>query len=175
MIVEEPRQEVMLGTTARLLLAATISVCAVQLGCTVLDRNAWPLCSYNMFNRVPIVPTPYLGVVLIENDGTRTEVLPGATIPVEFFRASDVLLEAYQGRDRSKQAAFSGTVLDRLNVQPWGAFDETMAAATPRSGSAFIGLELHARWLDVTQPVVRPAAAKHSEAMYWWTYAEASP
>jgi hypothetical protein len=64
------------------------------------------------------------------------------TLPVEFFRAYDMVDLIYAGKDDDKKQAFSKSLLRRLNHEPWGRFDEVYPAARPPTASAFVGLEV---------------------------------
>jgi hypothetical protein len=94
----------------------------VQLGHTLLDRNTFPFCSYNVF---------------------AFQAPARLVAPLEFFRARQVVMRAVVGNDDPVRGESVATqLLRRLNEAPWPAFDETLASARPAPGTRFVGLEV---------------------------------
>jgi hypothetical protein len=109
----------------------------------------WPFCPYDMFAFPTDYNVIYHRIVLTEADGTQQVVDPGNVLPVEFFRAnvlfallfgsgSDRRMQRWYGvgRDENLKRTICQAALRRLNSDPWRAFDETFAAARPRSRGA---------------------------------------
>jgi hypothetical protein len=134
------------ATSARrraLLLFLLAAFFAVQLAHTVADRNTWPFCSYNVFSFLPPLRLPVPRAVLHQDDGAEQVVPLGRVVPLEFFRARQVLLNVLmRGDDPLQGERVAAALLRRLNEAPWPAFDETLASARPAPGRRFVGLDL---------------------------------
>lgn len=125
---------------------------AVQLLHTVFDSNRWPFCSYNMFNRTMPLQLWTLRARLRDSGGQTQTVDAARLLPVEFFRARDMLHSVYvAGRDESLKQGLARLILARLNASPWRAFDETFASPRPSAGASFVSLELLAWRLDLSR------------------------
>jgi hypothetical protein len=123
---------------------------ARQLACTWTDRNSWPFCSYNMFNRVLPERIAQPRVVLVDDAGPTGPMPVYGLLPLEFFRVMSVSSAVYLGgTDAATRDRFTERMLDRLNDHPWRAFDEVRASVRPRSGR-FTGLDLYEVWIDLS-------------------------
>lgn len=126
-----------------LLLALLALLFGAQLAHTVADRNTWPLCSYNVFSYLPPARLSVPRAVLHQDDGATQVVALGKLVPLEFFRARQVILDVLvRGDDPLQGERVASALLRRLNERPWPAFDETLASARPAPGRRFVGLDL---------------------------------
>jgi hypothetical protein len=115
----------------------------IQLFHTFVNVNHWPFCSYNMFNVTTPSRVITLKAILYQADGSRQTVSPGRILPIEFFRANNLVSEVYRKSDqREVQDLLSADIIFRLNNAPWGAFDETFSSARPIGDSPFTGIEI---------------------------------
>ncbi len=121
----------------------------MQLGHTLKDRNTFPFCSYNVF--AFLAPTRLVTprAVLRQSDGA-TQVVPlGRVVPLEFFRARQVVMRQVVGSDDPVRGErIAAGLLRRLNEAPWPAFDETLASARPAPGTRFVGFDVELFVLD---------------------------
>lgn len=101
---------------------------AAQLGTTLINRNFWPFCSYNMFNAATTEDRE-LHAHLKTPEGWTEAQRPDRLIPVPFFRAT-AILDFFFVREHSDAEAtiMSQSILRRLNAGRWRAFDEVRAA-----------------------------------------------
>ena len=100
------------------------------------------------------LPNPVQRIICIvhDNKGIQQTVFPYAILPVEFFRAQRMLIPVFlTGNDEEKQAAFSKSILDRLNNRPWTGIDEIESPVRPSKGAIFTGLTLQLRSYDFRQ------------------------
>jgi hypothetical protein len=54
-------------------------------------------------------------------------------------------------KDQQRKEQFARLLLDRLNSEPWHAFDETYSSIRPPPGGRFIGLDLVYLHFDLDQ------------------------
>ncbi|WP_327088495.1 hypothetical protein OIE66_40300 [Nonomuraea sp. NBC_01738] len=131
------------GRKPALAAALLFGVLAVQFYYTVVDRNRWPFCSNNMFNRTLPRRFPQLRIRL--RDGAEWTGLRQVygLMPLEFFRVVDicagVLLE---NEDPGVKDRFCETIVRRLNTRPWPGFDEVRRSERPVHPGGFTGLEI---------------------------------
>lgn len=123
--------------------AVLAGLTATQFVHTVRDRNRWPICSNNMFNRPLPQRVEQLRVRL--KDGTRwTE--PRSVyglLPLEFFRVVDICdAVLVDNEDPEVRDRFCRRVVERLNTRPWRGFDEISASERAGDPRGFTGLEL---------------------------------
>jgi hypothetical protein len=101
----------------------------IQIGATLLNQNAWPISSFNVFSSTP-KDIWVLKAVLIDGQGEETAVDPGQTLPVEFFKARSIYQRVFLSQTpQLEKDRFVARLLKRLQEQPWVGFDETMAPA----------------------------------------------
>ncbi|MFI7210900.1 hypothetical protein [Micromonospora maritima] len=133
-----------------LLVTAGAGYLGAQLWHTWKDRNRWPLCSYNMFNRTLPSRFPQPRVTLHDPAGSQ-ELLPVyGLLPLEFFRVVSIMAEVFLvNQDEAIKHRFAERVLRRLNTRPWAAFDEVHASHRPLGPAGFHGLDLYAVTLDL--------------------------
>lgn len=131
-------------TPARAAAAGALALwCGASVALTVADRNVWPLSAYNVFNFVPTPMTQEVEVTLTRSDGKVVSVLPGQTLPIEFFNARSTLIEVFvRGDDPVQQIELARTMLERLNAHPWAGFDETWPAARSAQDPKFVALSI---------------------------------
>jgi hypothetical protein len=131
-------------------LAGAAGLLARQFACTWTDRNSWPFCSYNMFNRVLPERIGQPRVILTDGAGPTRPLPVYGLLPLEFFRVMSVTGAVYLGdTDTAARDAFTERMLDRLSDHPWRAFDEVRASIRPRAGR-FTGLDLYEAWIDLS-------------------------
>lgn len=124
-------------------LALFFALQTTQLVLVRLGFRLWPFCSYDMFAQRAASNPQTLQVTLIDDQGDATRVHPGAVLPIEFFRANELIYEVFvRGRDSERQQRLAADILRRLNEEPWAAFDETWAASAPRGKRRFVALEV---------------------------------
>jgi hypothetical protein len=130
--------------------ALLLSVLAVQFYHTVVDRNHWPFCSNNMFNRVLPRKFPQLRIRL--RDGAEWTGLRQVygLMPLEFFRVVDIFAGVLlENEDPEVKDRFCETVVRRLNTHPWPGFDEVRRSERPAHSDGFTGLEVVMVSVDV--------------------------
>lgn len=129
---------------APLLAAAALGVLTmVQFVHTVRDRNRWPFCSNNMFNRVLPDRLPQLRVRLRDGDQWTEPRSVYGLLPLEFFRVVDICAAVLmENEDRQVRDRFCLRVVQRLNSSPWRGFDEVSDSERPTAPNGFTGLEL---------------------------------
>lgn len=131
------------------LLAGALVYFGAQLAHTWRDRNRWPLCSYNMFNRCLPARLAQPRVALHDGSGTGPLQPVYGMMPLEFFRVVRIFAEMFLGNDdEAVQQRFAARVVDRLNREPWEAFDEVRRSYRPRSGQ-ITGFDLYEVWIDM--------------------------
>lgn len=114
-----------------------------QLVLVRLGYRLWPFCSYDMFAQRAVPRPRTLQVTLTDDRGDAVQVQPGNVLPVEFFRANELLYEVFvRGQDRQRKRQLASDILRRLNEEPWSAFDETWAARAAQKGRRFVSLEV---------------------------------
>lgn len=125
------------------MLALLFALQTTQLILVRLGYRLWPFCSYDMFAQRAVATPQTLQVTLIDDQGDATGVHPGAVLPIEFFRANELIYEIFvRGQDSERKQRLAADILRRLNEEPWPAFDETWASSTPRSKRRFVALEV---------------------------------
>lgn len=130
------------------LLAGVTGYLAAQMVCTWRDRNRWPLCSYNMFNRRLPARLAQPRVVLYDGSGAGPAQPVYGMMPLEFFRVVQIFGEVFLANDDDAlKDRFAARVIGRLNTSPWRGFDEVRASYRPRSGR-FTGFDLLEVWID---------------------------
>lgn len=117
------------GRGLSLALAATAAQLAADAIATLLDRNLWPACSYNMFNDAFDDGPAALVVDVLTPAGWDDGHSAGATFPVPFFRATEVYEHVVLSGEPVEAVRFAHRVLDRLNTRSWRAFDEIRRSA----------------------------------------------
>ncbi|MFE5732533.1 hypothetical protein ACFQ7A_16705 [Streptomyces sp. NPDC056528] len=116
---------------------------AAQFLHTVRDRNRWPICSNNMFNRPLPRHVEQLRVRLKDGDRWTQPRSVYGLMPLEFFRVVDICVAVLiDNEDRDVRDRFCRRVVERLNAHPWKAFDEVSASERPEDPRGFTGLEL---------------------------------
>lgn len=124
---------------------------SVQVWHTVRDRNRWPICSNNMFNRVLPERIPQLRVRLRDGDVWTDPRSVYGLLPLEFFRVVDILdAVLVDNKDHVVRDRFCARVIDRLNTRPWNSFDEVHASERPTSSRGFTGIEILLVIVDVS-------------------------
>lgn len=124
---------------------------------TLLNRNFWPISSYNMFNDAFSDGVARFEVDLLTFGGWEGGWHPANLFPVPFFRAVEVFERVYLddefGADRR---LFSLRVLQRLNEKPWNGFNEVRPAARPSGWAEGIRVRVVHRAVDgtVTEQIV---------------------
>jgi hypothetical protein len=111
---------------------------------TVLNKNHWPFCSYNMFNVIVPMQATRIKINLCESNGTRQTVVPGKVLPLDFFIAKGIISRIYdQNQYEEEKIRFSLLILEMLNKKPWVRFDERMKSASPiGKGGKFVSFEI---------------------------------
>ncbi|QMU75411.1 hypothetical protein GXW83_06260 [Streptacidiphilus sp. PB12-B1b] len=129
---------------APLLAAAVLGgLTAAQFVHTVRDRNRWPICSNNMFNRVMPDRLPQLRVRLRDGDRWTEPRSVYGLLPLEFFRVVDICAAVLlENEDTEVRDRFCRRVVQRLNARPWKGFDEVAGSERPTSARGFTGLEM---------------------------------
>jgi len=102
----------------------------------------WPFCPYDMFAFPGDYNLTQIKVVLKDKNNHNTEVFPGNTIPIEFFRANTIYMKIYgcgsdtmltkwfgTGEVETTKQLFSKSILKRLNSKPWKKYDEIFESA----------------------------------------------
>lgn len=118
-----------------------VALAVVRLGLSVLDRNPWPLSSYDMFSRTWPSTIRVARVRLVDDRGAEMQVWPGNVIPLEFFRANALIQDA-ETWDPERRRRFYEAILEELNRGGWSGFDETWEAASPAPGARFVSLSV---------------------------------
>lgn len=97
----------------------------IQLFCTITNKNIYPFCSYNMFNRTFFGKYKQFEVRLINSLKNDSISVPAyKIIPIEYFRADYIMYNIYYSNDEKKKYEFSKAILDNLKYNPWTGFDE---------------------------------------------------
>lgn len=110
-------------------LTAIAVLCGLQLGATWLNRNAWPVSSFNVFSAATRGDVWGLRAILIDADGTEVVVDPGRTLPIEFFKARSIYREVFVAGTIAQKEEFAQRLLVRLRQHQWHSFDETLSPA----------------------------------------------
>jgi hypothetical protein len=148
----------------------------VQLTLTALDRNVWPFCSYNLFNRVLPHRIPQPRVRLLEGDHASKLLPVHGMMPLEFFRVVRIFGMIYRdSSDEELKRRFSERLLRRLNTEPWGAFDEVKASYRPSTPDGFSGFEVHEVQIDVRDYDVDRDGPLHGRRVLYVHAPEARP
>jgi hypothetical protein len=96
----------------------------IQLTLTLINRNAWPFSSYNMFNFVP-APKGYIPKVEVHfEDGSVVRTDVAELMPLEFFRTNGLLQAHIYESNRPGADNIADFLIDYLNQNEWEAFDE---------------------------------------------------
>lgn len=143
---------------------------AVQFAHTVRDRNRWPICSANMFNRPLPQRVEQLRVRLKDGaEWTEPRSVYGL-LPLEFFRVVDICVAVLiDNEDLEVRDRFCRRVVDRLNSRPWKAFDEISASERPTDPSGFCGLELLSVSVDLADYTRATDSPLHDlEVLHRW-------
>jgi hypothetical protein len=133
------------------LILGALAFFAVQLACTLRNQNAWPFCTYNMFSRLaPLDMDTLIAQLRLANGETR-EVNAWEVIPLEFFRAINLVQRVYlRDTSRAVRDGLAGFLVRALNTHPQRNFDQTYAA--PELSAPVVGLSLLRRRLDLRDP-----------------------
>jgi hypothetical protein len=138
------------GRRATVMAAILGAVLAGQFFHTVVDRNRWPFCSNNMFNRT--LPRRFAQLRIKLRDGDEWTGLRQVygLMPLEFFRVVDIFAAVLlENEDDELKDRFCRTVLRRLNTRPWRASDEVRRSERPTHHRGFTGLEVLMVTVDV--------------------------
>jgi hypothetical protein len=145
-----------------LLITAGLGYFAAQLYHTWVDRNRWPLCSYNMFNRCLPEQLAQPRITLYDSIGEHPMLPVYGTLPLEFFRVVRIFAKVYlTDTSDDLRNRFAERVIDRLNREPWDAFDEVHASFRPRGDTGFTGFDLYEVWIDTRDFDPRADAPLH--------------
>ncbi|MEV4398201.1 hypothetical protein [Nonomuraea sp. NPDC049607] len=130
--------------------AFLLAVLAGQFFHTVVDRNRWPFCSNNMFNRALPRRFPQLRIRLRDGDEWTGLRQVYGLMPLEFFRVVDIFATVLlENTDDEVKERFCRTILDRLNTRPWPNYDEVRRSERPTHPRGFTGLEVIMVSIDV--------------------------
>tara|TARA_Y100001968_G_C19422580_1_gene752594 strand:+ start:224 stop:670 length:447 start_codon:yes stop_codon:yes gene_type:complete len=114
------------------------------------NKNSWPFVAQNMFAHRYKGPIQRIFIVLLDNYGHETTILPSRVIPVAFFRAQRMVLEVFTNQfgayDRNE---YANEILQNLNNKPWSRFDEIDPSIQPKKGRRFIGLQVQVCTLEL--------------------------
>jgi hypothetical protein len=115
---------------------------AAQVGMTLINRNLWPFCSYNMFSHTVRGQYQRIVVTLTEGDGREVSVSPANTVAIEFFRANRAYYEVF-GREVEdfRRRAFCEMILRDLRKTEWIRGNEVRPQARSVTRSGFVGLD----------------------------------
>lgn len=117
-----------------------------------VERDNFPFCSHGLFNTLFKADSQLLRMVVHDDQGHSVTVDSGRVIPIEWYRAvglaENVLVTE---SDQQRKDAFARLLLERLNGDPWHAFDETYASIRPAPGARFIGLEVVYQSFDLAR------------------------
>lgn len=111
---------------------------------TVLGRNRWPLCTYDLFAYHLPEQMPQARVRLTTAAGSVVGPAdPWGLLPLEFFRVVSILERVFFTNDDSAvRDDWCCAVLNGLNAAPWKAHDEVRAALAPPLSERFVALEV---------------------------------
>ncbi|GAA3836819.1 hypothetical protein GCM10022226_68440 [Sphaerisporangium flaviroseum] len=138
------------GRKPALMAAILGAVLVGQFFHTVVDRNRWPFCSNNMFNRTLPRRFPQLRIRLRDGDEWTGLRQVYGLMPLEFFRVVDIFaVILLENQDEELKDRFCRTILRRLNTRPWAAFDEVGRSERPTHPRGFTGLEVLMVTVDV--------------------------
>lgn len=106
-------------------------------------RDNFPFCSHGLFNDLFQAETSLVYFVVHDSQGNSAIVDTGRVVPIEWYRAVGLVDNALiqEGDARNKQR-IARLLLERLNAQPWDAFDETYGSIRPAPGARMIGLDV---------------------------------
>ncbi|WP_188188817.1 hypothetical protein [Nonomuraea sp. SYSU D8015] len=151
----------------KLLIGAGVTFFAVQAAHTWTDRNRWPLCSYNMFNRC--LPERFAQPRVTLYDEFRSyPMLPVyGLLPLEFFRVVAICGAVYLGDDDDLKDQFTASVLKGLNDAPWQAFDEVKASYRAESPRGFTGMDVFETWIDLADYDPRAGGPLHDTKLLY--------
>lgn len=128
--------------TKRVLFSLLIIYGCSQLIHTFLNKNSWPICSYNMFStQMPEIDEEYM-IELTEDDGSKQMVKPGNCFPIEYYRLNGMIWETLNVLYAKDKEKFFKGLITRLNTDPWKGFDEILPAAKPKSGKKFVKMKV---------------------------------
>lgn len=126
------------------------AVLGAQLAHTVLDRNRWPFCSNNMFNRALPRRFEQFRVRLRDDEGWTGLLDVYGLLPLEFFRIVETFDQVYVAPRVSQETRrrFTRELLSEMNENPWRRFDEIHPPPVPRSGR-WLDLKAYVVWVDL--------------------------
>lgn len=117
-----------------------------------VEDDDFPFCSHGLFNTLFQARTKLLRFVLHDSEGHTVVVDSGRVIPIEWYRAVGLAENVFLlDSDTRRKDQFARLLLDRLNREPWRAFDESYASIRPPRGASFVSLEVVQLEYDLTR------------------------
>jgi len=101
----------------------------------------WPFSSHRLFSQLPLVEKPIVQAKVEDADGYVQFVHPGRVIPIEYSRCSGLVRNIFRNGTSKQKSLLSEYLVERLNKQPWGPFDEVFSAVSSPTGAPFIRVE----------------------------------
>ena len=140
-----PEQTVGPGLGARskaLLVAGLVLFFAIDHYHLWAAKDNFPFCSHGLFNDLFQARSSLVYFVVHDSRGNSAIVDTGRVVPVEWYRAVGLVENVFiQESDPRRKEQVARLLLDRLNAEPWPAFDETYTSIRPAVGARMVGLD----------------------------------
>ncbi|ATB34312.1 hypothetical protein [Melittangium boletus] len=135
-----------------LLVVGLIAFFAVDNYYMWVERDNFPFTSHGLFNVLFTARTNLLRMVVHDDQGGSVTVDSGRVIPIEWYRAVGLAENVFVlEEDSRRKEQVARLLLERVNSEPWYAFDETYSSVRPPPGGRFVGLDVVYLRFDLDQ------------------------
>ncbi|WP_037908087.1 HTTM domain-containing protein [Actinacidiphila yeochonensis] len=120
-----------------------VALAAVMLAHTLLRGSHWPISCHDLFADLFPMELDYYAVVLVDAAGDEQFALPGAVVPIEYFRTANLIGNVFlRGSDRGVRDALAKSVLGWANGCRWPRGGEIMHPVRRNPQIPFVGVRI---------------------------------
>lgn len=138
----------MLDLRKPLLILFLVLFFAIQWKLTIFGGFLWPFSSHRLFSQQAPLKKTIVSAVVSDRDGNIQYVHPGRVIPIEYARCSGLVRNLVKAGSQAQKEAFQQYLLNRLNSNPWWAFDEMYASVRSPTNAPFTSIHFEEHELD---------------------------
>lgn len=116
---------------------------SVQFYLTIYGGFLWPFSSHRLFSQHPTSQKEIVQAVVTDSRGNEIVCHPGKVIPIEYSRCSGLIRKLALAGSKEQKTLFCRYLVERVNHNPWWAFDEMQSALQLDSPAKSIRFETH--------------------------------
>jgi hypothetical protein len=133
----------MLAWKKSCLIIFLIAFFSIQWKLTLCGGFCWPFTSHRLFSQQADSHKEIVQAIVQDRNGNLQCVHPGRVIPIEYARCSGLVRTLAKNGTQAQKEAFCAYLIQRLNYQPWRAFDEMLPPVTSSAPIVSLTFELH--------------------------------